>query len=459
MRSSIKAFVFYVFLFLSFANSEAKGSDPEFSVLVHFRKYSHHNPFQKGIPYQRKIPAIRLDERSAIALLKPGEVPLFAEMHPEESAGRKAYFQKVDVDTGLGILLLPEDFGRSKGFFPIVSLEDSPRAFASCSSFFPNQEWGSLEFSKSILSLSKLNRKENTEGNRSFLFGGKKVCGFTDGSWNVGSDVLKRFFASRFASASPFPHPGFLAESSLTPAEEDYYFPKGSVGTVVSEVFPGIGPAHNLFPGDAIIAVNGIPVASKQKQVLYDLLLSQKGRALNTGETVELSLYRDGKKREIRYKLRPYSEDSFLIPESSDRTAPKYLISGGLLFTELTKTYLKEYGEKYKSAGDRKLVYLAESFSRKMHPERSRIVLLSRTFPDEKNRAYQEFQDLILESVNEKLVDSVEGLKIAIQENKGEFLVFRFSGNKIAVFDKAELRQLDERIKSLYSLDSLDNIR
>ncbi len=459
MKRSTRGLILSLSFFICFfGDVEAKG-ESEFSVLVHFRKYSHHNPFQKGTPFQKKIPAIRLDERTALALLKPGEVPLFAEMHPEESAGRKAYFQKVDVDTGLAILILPEDFGRSKKNFPLAYLEDRPRSAGSCSSLFPSQEWASLEFSKSVLPLSRLARKENTEGIRSFLFQGKKVCGFTDGTWNAGSDLLRRFFNSRFNSISPFPHPGFSAESALTPAEEDYYFPKGSVGAVVSEVLPGIGPMHNLFPGDAILSVNGVPVASKHKQVLYDILLTKKGVSINSGEQVELSLYRDGRKREIRYKLQPYNEDAFLIPESSDKIAPKYLISGGLLFTELTRAYLKEYGEKYKSAGDRKLVYLAESFSRKLHPERNRIVLLSRTFPDEKNRAYQEFQDLILESVNDKIVESVEGLKSAISENKGEFLVFRFSGNKIAVFDKAELKNLDERIKVLYSLDSLDNIR
>lgn len=459
MRLSVRIRFFLISSIVAFSSMEAKTTGSEFSVLVHFRKYSHHNPFQKGAPFQKKVPAIRLDERTALALLKPGEVPLFAEIHPEESAGRKAYFQKVDVDTGLAILLLPEGEGKSKRNFALSVLDDHPRTSPACSAFFPNQEWASLEFSKTILSLSKLSRKDNTDGTRNFLFGGKKVCGFTDGSWNLGSDHLKRFFASRFYSHSPFPHPGFLAESSLTPAEEEYYFPKGSLGSVVSEVLPGIGPAHNLFPGDAIVSVNGIPVGSKQKQALLDLILAKHGAFSNSGDQVELSVYRDGKKKEIRYRLRPYGEEAFLIPESSDKIAPKYLISGGLLFTELTKAYLKEYGEKYKSSGDRKLVYLAESFSRKMHPERSRIVLLSRTFPDEKNRAYQEFQDLILESVNENVVDSLDSLKSAILGNRQEFLIFRFSGNKIAVFDKAELKNLDERIKALYSLDSLDNIR
>ncbi|TGJ99635.1 peptidase A2 [Leptospira semungkisensis] len=447
-----------LFPFLLLSGLEAKG-EPEFGVLVHFRKYSHHNPFQKGVPFQRKVPAIRVDDRTAIALLKPGEVPLFAEIHPDDSAGRKAYFQKVDLDTGLGILLLPEDTSRTKRIFPLAFLEEKPRSNSACSSFFPNLEWASLESSKSILPLSKLARKENNDGARSFLYAGKKVCGFTDGSWNGDSDLLKRFSLSRFSSYSPFPHPGFSAEASLTPAEEDYYFPKGSIGAVVSEVLPGIGPMHNLFPGDSIISVNGTPVASKHKQVLYDLLLTRNGNYINSGDHVELTLYRDGARRNIRYPLRPYNEDSFLIPDSSDKMAPKYLISGGLLFTELTRAYLKEYGEKYKSSSDRKLVYLTESFSRKMHPEKNRIVLLSRTFPDEKNKAYQEFQDLILESVNDKTVDSVEGLKAAILENKENFLVFRFSGNKLAVFDKSELKTLDEKIKSSYSLDSLDNIR
>ncbi|EQA37306.1 hypothetical protein LEP1GSC047_4081 [Leptospira inadai serovar Lyme str. 10] len=450
----------YTFLILFFVPSlfiEAR-SNGEFSVLVHFRKYSHHNPFQKGIPFQKRIPAIRLDERTALALLKPGDIPLFAELHPDESAGRKAYFEKVDVETGLGILILPEDVGRSRKRIPISYLEHLHRGSKACGSYFTNQEWGSLDNSKTLLPLTKIVKREEGESVRKFLFSHGVVCGFTDGFWNAGSDLLRRFYTHRYSSVSPFPHPGFAADTSLTPAEENYYFPKGSVGVVVSEVLPGIGPMHNLFPGDAILSINGISVASKDKQRLYDLILTRHGATLNTGDSVDLVLYRDGRRREVIYRLKPYSEDSFLIPERIDKGAPRYLISGGLLFTEFTRAYLKEFGEKYKSSAERKLVYLADSFSRKLHPEKRRIVLLSRTFPDEKNRSYQEFQDLILESVNDKTVDSIEGLKALLQDTKDDFYVFRFSGNRIVVFGKDEAKELDTRIKSLYSLDTLDNV-
>ncbi|TGK13076.1 peptidase A2 [Leptospira fletcheri] len=429
----------------------------EFFLLVHFRKYSHHNPFQKGVPFQKRVPAIRLDEKTALALLKPGDIPLFAEMHPDESAGRKAYFEKVDPETGLGILTLPNDMSRSKKRIPFSHLEPH-RNSKTCSSFFPTLEWASLENSRALLPLSRISRKEGTEPVRKFLISHGFICGFTDGSWNGGADLLRRFYFNRGMSPSPFPHPGFTADTSLTPAEENYYFPKGSVGVVVSEVLPGVGPMHNLFPGDAILSVNGIPVSSKDKQALYDLILRRHGVPVNSGENVHLSLYRDGRRRELSYHLRPYDEDSFLIPERTGKSAPRYLISGGLLFTELTQSYLKEFGEKYKSSAERKLVYLAESFSRKLHPEKKRIVLLSRTFPDEKNRAYQEFQDLILESVNDKIVDSIDGLKEILATSKDDFYVFRFAGNKIVVFTKEEAKDLDSRIKSLYSLDTLDNV-
>ncbi|PJZ69068.1 peptidase A2 [Leptospira perolatii] len=447
------SFLFFILLFFTGLESA-----PEFSLLVHYKKYSHQNPFQKGASFQKRLPAVRIDESTIVTLFKPGDIPLFAEIHPDDAVGRKAYFQKVDIETGLALLVFPTESSHLKKRFPIIPLDDSSRSSKGCSYYFPSYEWASLDFSKAILPLSRNGKKEGFEGGRRFLFGGGKLCGFTDGSWNASSEVLRRLYSSRFTSVSPFPHPGFISDASLTPSEESYYFPRGSLGTVVSEVLPGIGPVHNLFPGDAILEVNGVPVGSKDRQALYELILTEHGRPISSGEKITLTLFRDGRKREVSYNLKPYSEDSFLIPERSSKGNPKFLISGGMLFTELTQAYLKEFGDKYKTVGDRKLVYIAESFSRKLHPEKRRIVLLSRIFPDEKNSSYQDFQELILESLNGQTVDSVDGLKSILANSKEEFFVFRFSGNKIAVFTKSELNNLNDRVKAQYSLDQLDNI-
>lgn len=49
------------------------------TILVHFRKFSHQNPWQKGSHYERKVPAIVADQDFLLALLLPGEFPLFSE--------------------------------------------------------------------------------------------------------------------------------------------------------------------------------------------------------------------------------------------------------------------------------------------------------------------------------------------------------------------------------------------
>lgn len=79
-------------------------------------------------------------------------------------------------------------------------------------------------------------------------------------------------------------------------------------------------------------------------------------------------------------------------------------------------------------------------------------------FPDSSNQGFHDFQDQILESVNDKAVRSLSDLKEILKENRDEHIVFRFSGNRIATFEKEQLQSLNQKILSNYNLDKLDNL-
>lgn len=124
----------------------------------------------------------------------------------------------------------------------------------------------------------------------------------------------------------------------------------------------------------------------------------------------------------------------------------------------MTGSYLKESGDQYRENSDKKLLYLYESFNKKIHPEKNRLVFISRVFPDPANQGFHDFQDQILESVNNKTVRSLPDLKKILNENQDEYIVFRFSGNRIAAFSREQLQSLNSKILSNYNLDKLDNL-
>ncbi|MDO6381857.1 PDZ domain-containing protein [Leptospira santarosai] len=416
------------------------------TILVHFRKFSHQNPWQKGLYYERKVPAIIVDRDFLLALLSPGELPLFSETSTKP--GTRLYLFKHDPETGLAL------FSHRGKFSPKRKPGFGNSGHSPCSKFFPKPEWESPNLSNSIMKISK----SGIEGNeRKFLYSKNMICGYTDGYWNVPAEYL--FLFLRSPSSSPIVHPGFSFDDSLTTPERKFYFPDSYYGVVVSEVYPGVGPVHNLFPGDAIYSINGENFThSPNRQEIFSKILTKNQRLILPGSVVTLGVFRAGKRKEVTYSLKNYTEDSFFIPSSSGAKPPSYLISGGLFFTELTGSYLKESGDQYRENSDKKLLYLYESFNKKIHPEKNRLVFISRVFPDSANQGFHDFQDQILESVNDKSVRSLSDLKEILNENQNEYIVFRFSGNRIAAFSKEQLQGLNLKILSNYNLDKLDNL-
>lgn len=419
------------------------------TILVHFRKFSHQNPWQKGSYYERKVPAVVVDPDFLLALLPPGELPLFSEMNPDTRPGTRLYIFKHDPETGLAL------FSHKGKFSSKRKVHLGGTHHSSCSGFFPKLEWSHPDFSNSILRMSRQSREEG--GERKFLYSKNIICGYSDGRWNVPSEYLSAFVNG--ASSNPISHPGFSFDDALTVPERKFYFPDSSYGVVVSEVLPGVGPVHNLFPGDAIYSINGQGFSHQpDKQEILSRILFKNHHIALPGTSVTLGVFRAGKRREITYSLKSYTEEFFFIPSKSGTKPPAYLISGGLFFTELTGAYLKESGDKYRENSDKKLLYLYESFNKKIHPEKNRLVFISRVFPDSSNQGFHDFQDQILESVNDKAVRSLSDLKEILKENRDEHIVFRFSGNRIATFEKEQLQSLNQKILSNYNLDKLDNL-
>lgn len=437
--------VLFVF-FLSFALCDSLFAE---TILVHFRKFSHQNPWQKGAHYEKRIPAIIANPDFILALLPPGEFPLFSEMNPETRPGTRLYIFKHDPETGLALFSHRGKFSEKRSAHFLGAHQ------AGCSHFFQKLEWSNPDFSNSILRMSKHQKEDSNE--RKFLYSKNGICGYSDGRWNIPAEYLSSFLHN--ASSNPITHPGFYFDDALTVPEKNFYFPDSSFGIVVSEVLPGIGPVHNLFPGDAIYSINGQKFSSApNRQEIYSRILSHNHHHSPPGTQITLGVFRAGKRREISYNLKPYSEEFFFIPSKSGTKPPSYLISGGLFFTELTGAYLKESGDKYRENSDKKLLYLYESYNKKSHPEKNRLVFISRVFPDGENQGFHDFQDQILESVNDKRVRSLSDLKEILNENQEEYVVFRFSGNRIATFEKDQLRSLNQKILVNYNLDKLDNL-
>ncbi len=422
-------------------------------VLVSFQKISHQNPWIIGEPFVKKGKAIHIGGSRFFTVTLASQKPLFAEMDSYDFAVPRLKIVAYDPESGFTLLEAVDLTKLPKQ----VSL-DERLVNKYCKT--GKTRYTRLPFSKTPIKAYLLEKRESDDPN--FSFHDSVVCGVTFQDILIPTEYI-RFFLNGNESIRSFPHPGWSFDVQLTPSERKYYSKDIGRGILVSEAFPGIGPAYNLFPGDVVIGINGISLQTlsdwdKNDKVMDLILRDKEGKLRPIGSKTNLTVYRNQQKLNISYALTPYKSDSFLIPEQAPGRKPLYLILGGFFFTELTGSYIKEFGSEYRVKSEKKLLYLTDFYQKKIHPIRERIVILSRVFPLDGNVGYQDFQDLILETVNGSRITSLQQLKSKIDREDTNIFAFEFSGGKIALFTRRDLVDLKTELQNIYKIDRTQNL-
>lgn len=453
MIFKIRTYHFILFVFLGFLEIHGQTTNLNLDIQVIFKKVSHQNPWVIKEPIRNSGKAISLGKNRYLALSLPNEEPLYGELIHRNKPNAKLRVIKYDKSTG--IILFQSDSPQPGS--PVTI--NSGRSSKSC--HYKNFQYINLSFSSVPIRAVKLDRVDlGGKDSDEFFFSKGILCGYLMGSYLIPTEYFEHFVTQQ--ESSPIPHPGFEFESALNSSERSFYFPNQRKGILVTKVFPGFGPNFQLLPGDAIYEINGTPLNRFPDSQLGDraldlLLRTNHGLKKNQTQT-KLKFVRNGRDSEVQYSIQHYSDRDFLVPDSHPYGKPPFLIMGGLFFTELTGSYLKEFGENYRAKSEKKLLYIAESFHSKTHPHRERLVILSRLLLHPNNQGYQEFQDLILDRVNGKNVKNLKNLKNAILSNRSEFTSFEFSGGRTIIFHRDELAQINQDILKNYNLNSLDNL-
>ncbi len=422
-------------------------------VQVAFQKISHQNPWLVGEPFTKKGKAIHLGKGLFFTVTLAAQKPLFAEIDSFDYSVPKLKVVAYDPETGF-TLIQASDTDR---LIKQVSI-DEKSVNKNCKS--GKSRYIQFPFSKTPIRAFLLEKSESEEPN--FSFQSSILCGITFKDFLIPTEYIRHFLQGT-ESTRYFPHPGWLYDVQLTPSEKLYYTKEIGRGVLVTEAFPGIGPAYSLYPGDIVIGINGVILQKIEDWDRYDrvmdlILRDQKGNLKPIGAKTTLTIFRNQQRLEISYNLGAYTTDNFLIPEQAARRNPLYFILGGFFFTELTGSYIKEFGSEYRLKSEKKLLYLTDFYQKKTHPIREKIVILSRVFPLEGNVGYQDFQDLILETVNGVRITSLEQLKAKIEKEEVSSFAFEFSGGKVAIFSRRDLLDLRTELQSVYKIDRIQNL-
>ena len=249
-----------------------------------------------------------------------------------------------------------------------------------------------------------------------------------------------------------FPELGILFQKMENPdIREKYKMTSHQSGVLIADMLID-SPARNILQiDDVLMSIDNVRIENDGsiefrpgERTSLNYLVQRK----YINERINLSILRNGKIKNLKIKLTVTMNSTRLVPFEQYDTAPTYYITGGLVFSPLTKNYLLEWGSQWFFSAPSKLLYFYQNGIRTA--DKKEIVLLTKVLADEINLGYHNMDNAVIEKVNGRKIADMSDLVKAVEENKDQFHVFEDdSGNKI-VLKREIVNQFSGRILETY---------
>ena len=264
-----------------------------------------------------------------------------------------------------------------------------------------------------------------------------------------------------------FPSAGFSFFPTRDPELREFAGEKGkdAGGVYVTNVEPGT-PAMKagLQVGDIVTAVanneidqNGNYVDPLYGKIEFTNLLTAHAYA---GDIVPLRIQRNGKPMQLNVTLEHRDAKAYVSPPYNLEQPPRYYVVGGLIFQELSRQYLKEWGPNWQREAPQRLVYL-DHFQSELFPDKNqRVVILSQVLPANSTIGYDELAYLTVTKVNGKEIKSLDDLAEAVKHPIEGFIKIETQEDpKQIELDAAQVAAEAQDLQDNYGISSLQRLQ
>ena len=280
----------------------------------------------------------------------------------------------------------------------------------------------------------------------------------------IPAPVIEHFLAdAKNEKYLGFPRLGVGFSSTRDPQLRRYIGLNEDGGVYVTEVRPdSAAEKAGLRKGDVILSVAGHAI---DKDGNYDdtdfgpISFSHITATLSkVGDIVAFDILREGKKETLKVKLEPIDKTKIVSePYLFDRQ-PKYFILGGLVFQELSRPYLQEWGGSWMKEAPQRLVYL-DAYQTELPEEQGKVVFLSQVLPTANSIGYEDLEHLVVKKVNGQPIKSLDDLAKAVQSPKDGFDKIEFEQDPAFIYlDAAEVESEKGRVMEDYGIPALQNL-
>jgi hypothetical protein len=234
-------------------------------------------------------------------------------------------------------------------------------------------------------------------------------------------------------------------------------------GCVVTSILGQGSGAEELKVGDIILEFDGRKLDAwgryehpKFGSLSFEHLFSEK----KLGDSVEVTLVREGERKTLSIRMASISEDRWLLPEYRGGQPGRFFIRGGYVFQNLSLPYLMAWGRDWTTkAPDDLLVLFNDEKGLLKQPEREEVVMLGQVLAHASNRGLQHLGRKVIDTINNEPLRGLKHLKEVLDDPKQKRVLLGLRpGNVPLLLDASEMRKVDKEIEESYGIDTMERL-
>ncbi|PWU11709.1 MAG: hypothetical protein C5B47_00515 [Verrucomicrobia bacterium] len=278
----------------------------------------------------------------------------------------------------------------------------------------------------------------------------------------IPAQVIQQFLNSPAARIG-VPRLGLSVASTRDPQLRRWLRLPESGGIYVCNVDEN-GPAAKagIQRGDILFAIDNQPIDEQGDindanfgKINFTYLISTKH---HIGDEIRLKIFRNDNFCEKSATLDSVAVEQNLSPAYIRDRQPVYFILGGLVFMELSRPYLQEWGADWKIRAPQRLVYI-DQYQAELSKFHGKIVFLSEVLPSKNTMGFDDLNHLIVTRVNGYPIHSLADVARASHQpidglQKIEFL----EDPHLLYLDAASAAKTDIKLIKDYSIPATTNL-
>jgi len=230
--------------------------------------------------------------------------------------------------------------------------------------------------------------------------------------------------------------------------------PADKTGVVIYYLDPFGSAKGRIKTGDVLLSIDGYAIANdgtislNGNNVIFAELLERK----QWGESITFQIWRNGAEKKLDIPLKN-PVDPFVY-RNLYNTQPRYFIAGGLVFSPLTRPYLRVAGRGSHPSNNHQLTYYSQYAKIDgLHEGVDEFVVLTGRLPHTVNTYAAGFVNGIVTEVNDRPVRRLSDVKEAMASPKNGFHVVRFVGmDDSLIIDADATKKADPEILASYGI-------